>query len=241
MASKDMSTTDTDVAKKDESQVEGKEEKTEAAKVKVGEDEYGQEDLSSLVSLGKAARELESKHGSLEKFASDWGLKANTIGELKKEIEELKKGAVEKKAAEGAELTEEEQIKQALTQADKIGIITKDSIRRYITETLEARDLLDTCKDLEGEVDGKDGRPTFKTEEVLKHMQETGIKSPERAYKDKYEAEIDKWKEEQIGKSKKKGLVTEEASTAGKKEPKPLKITRDTFEDQVKAALRGDI
>src|SRR4030042_759119 len=97
----------------------------------------------------------------------------------------------------------------------------------------EGEKLLDDCKDMEGEIDGKDGRPAFKTKEILDHMVLTGIKNPMKAYKDKYEIEIDKWKEQQLRGAKPRGLFTEPSSTAGSKQPPNVRVTRDNLDAMV--------
>ena len=56
-------------------------------------------------------------------------------------------------------------------------------------------------------------------------MDETGIKSPEKAYKDMFETELDQWKEKQLRKITPNGIRTESSSTAGSKEPEPVVVT----------------
>lgn len=227
-----------DVPEKDTPEGE-KEEAPE--KIKLGDEEYTQDELQSMVGLGKKAKSIEEKHGSLDDFQSDWGRKADAIGKLKKEVEELKKTKVAEKQATGQELSREEQVSQALAQAQEIGLVTKDNIRQYVSEYLEGKELLDNCRGLEEETDGKDGRPAFKTKEILDHMTETGIKNPERAYKDKFWDQLSEWERKQIKDSKPKGLVTESTSAAGGKQPKAIKVNKNNLEEMVREALDGNI
>ena len=233
-----------DVAEADSEKVEG-EEATEAEKIKIGDEEYEPEDLEGLVALGKIGRAAEKKYDTkIDGIWPDYTKKSQRLKKLEEAEEqrlEAEKQALAEKTKSGEELTEEEQIKQALSQGEKIGFVTKESVKREIAAYLEGKDLVDTCTGLEREIDGADGRPAFKTQDILAHMQKTGIRNPDKAYKDKYETEIDKWKEEQIGKARGKGMVTEESSAAGGKEPPKVKTTPENFEENVIAALRGDI
>ena len=68
-------------------------------------------------------------------------------------------------------------------------------------------------------------------------MAAEGIKDPEKAYKLKYEKELDTWKESQIGKAKTNGLVTESSSTAGGKVPSTVKIDSTNLIDILKENL----
>ena len=73
-----------------------------------------------------------------------------------------------------------------------------------------------------------DGKPTTTVDALLEHMEDTGIKIPEKAYKDMYESELDTWKADKVKTIKPQGLKTQETSTAGSKQPEPVKI--DTME-----------
>jgi len=60
-------------------------------------------------------------------------------------------------------------------------------------------------------------------------MIDTGIKNPQKAFKDLYEEKIDVWKEQQINKAKKPGMETETTSSAGAKQPKTEPVTKENF------------
>lgn len=230
-----------DFFNKPEEKVEEKVEVEEVEKIKLGESEYSQEELQGMVGLASKVKEYEKNSGTeFEKLTSEFGKRGQTIGDLRKEIDEIKNRELQEKVETKQDLSEEEAIRQAQTQADKLGLVTKESVNRYVAESLEARDLLDSCKDLSDEINGKDGRPAFKTEEVLTYMRDTGFKNPMKAYKDKYEKEIDTWKEQQFAKRKPANLVTEQSTNVGSKQPDPVKVTRDNLESMVKESLWGN-
>ena len=119
-----------------------------------------------------------------------------------------------------------------MSQAEELGLVHKGNIRQFINETLAARDLLEEAEMvIEQEISV--GKPKTTVEELLKHMEETGIRIPAKAYKDKFETEIDKWKEIQLAKV---------SSTAGAKQPpERTPLTKDTLSDALRnyVANRG--
>jgi len=234
-----------DFIEKKEEPVEETTEKTkEPEKIKIGEKEYTQEDLAGLVEMGELGREIETKQNT--KLGRVFPEYTKTTQELKALKEEKVKWEAERaslKTTSGQELNEEEIAKQAREQAKKIGLALTEDIESKVIDTvmktLEAKELVEDTKSYEKEIDGKDGRPVFECKEILEYMEETGIKFPLKAYKDKYEKELDAWKEEQIRKAKPKGLVTEETGGGGLKEPLPTKIDKSNFESTVREALEG--
>lgn len=218
----------------------------EPEKVKVGEKEYTQEELNKVVELGELGREVESKYNTkLDKVWPEYTKTTQELKALKEEKAKLETERLSQKQQSGVQLTDDEIAQQARDQARRIGLALNEDVEAKVTqkvmEVLEARDLLNTCKEYEGEYNGKDGRPSFKTKEILEYMDETGIKNPEKAYKDKYEKEIDSWKEEQIKKSKPSGLYTERAASAGTREPREVRPNRDNLDQLVRDALEGNI
>jgi len=222
------------------------EEPKASEKIKVGEKEYSQEELSELVGLGELGREVEQKYNTkLDRVWPEYTRTTQELKQLKEEKVKLEQERLNQKVNQGEQLSEEEVARQAREQARRIGLALNEDVEQKVTqkvmEVLEARDLLNTCKDYEEEINGKDGRPVFKTQEILQYMDETGIKNPEKAYKDKYETQLDSWKEEQIKKAKPKGLITEETSPAGNKIPSEVRPTRDNLDQLVRDALEGNI
>ena len=231
--------------KQEEVQTEVQQEVKEPEKIKVGEKEYTQDELASIVGLGELGREMETKYNT--KIDRVWPEFTKTTQELKTLREEKAKSEAERinqKVNDGQQLSEEEAIRQAKEQARKIGIPLNEEVEEKITrkvmEVLEAKDLLNTCRTFEEDLDGKDGRPAFKTQDILKHMDETGIKNPEKAYKDKYEEQLDKWKEDKIKSAKPKGMPTEEGGS-GAKSPADVKVDKTNFDGMVREALSGGL
>lgn len=204
--------------------------------IKIGEQEYKPEELQEMIGKVRKFSEFEKRSGTdFDNLTSSWGKRGERIGALEKELEEAK-SALKPKEPTQEELTQE----QVWEQARKLGIVTQADLDKQLEDKLslreQGRDLLKSCDRLEKKIDGKDGRPVFKTEEMLEYMKDTGIKSSELAYKLKFEKELDAWKEEQLGKKKPSGLVTEEGA-GGKKEPSEVRITRDNLDKMVSESL----
>lgn len=210
-------------------------------KIKLGEEEFSQEELSQLVGLGKSYKEIESKYNTkLDRVWPEFGKSQNRVKELEAELENMKK------ASQTPKDLDENAVREAKEAARKIGLVTDEqftefmgkNFRQFYQQERAAERLLDDCKDFEGEFDGKDGRPAFKTEEILEYMRDTGIKNPELAYKTKFESQLDSWKESQLAKAKKPGLTTV-TETQGFKEPKQVKITTNNLQDLIREQLEG--
>ena len=202
---------------------------TEPEKVKVGEKEYTQDELSRLVGLGEIGAEAEEKYNV--KIDKIWPNHQQTINEkkaLEAEIENLKQAKIATKVDEGGELSPEELAKQARVEARNLGLISVDDIDTYIDRRLEAKELREDTLAVVAEAEEKYG---IKTDEdaIIAHMRETGIRNPQKALKDLYEDKIDAWKEKQIESVKKPGMVTDSTSSAGAKEPKATPVTKDNF------------
>ena len=210
-------------------------------KIKLGEEEFSQEELSQLVGLGKSYKEIESKYNTkLDRVWPEFGKSQNRVKELEAELENMKK------ASQMPKDLDENAVREAKEAARKIGLVTDEqftefmgkNFRQFYQQERAAERLLDDCKDFEGEFDGKDGRPAFKTEEILEYMRDTGIKNPELAYKTKFESQLDSWKESQLAKAKRPGLTTV-TETQGFKEPKQVKITTNNLQDLIREQLEG--
>lgn len=229
---------DTDFFDKPEEKVEEKTEETqEPEKVKIGEKEYTQEELSKLVGLGEIGREAEEKYNV--KLDKVWPNLQSTINEkktLEQEIENLKQAKVKEKIDENAPLTPEEIAKQARVEAKNLGLISVDDVNEYIDRRMEAREVREDTQAVVTEAEEKFGIKTDE-EAILNHMVETGIRNPEKAFKDLYEEKIDAWKEQQLDKIKKPGMVTDSTSTAGAKEPESKPVTKDNFFARMDAVL----
>ena len=223
---------DTDFFDKPEEKNEPKEEEKteeEPQKIKVGEKEYTQEELSKLVGLGEIGTEAEERYNV--KLDKVWPNLQATINEkrvLEQEIENLKQAKVATKVDEGVQLTPEELKAQALKEAKNLGIVTIEDVNEYVDRRIEAREIREDVQSVVSEADETYGIKTSE-EAVLNHMIDTGIKNPQRAFKDLYEEKIDVWKEQQINKAKKPGMETETTSSAGAKQPKTEPVTKENF------------
>lgn len=216
--------------------------------ITVGDKQYTQEELNDLVGLGQIAREVEQRYSTkLDRVYPEYTKSRQELKELKEQLEELKNQKPQK-----VEEMDEAQIIQAQKAARQLGILTKEDIadlglmtkeqvQGFINEYRAGEKLLEQSRTLENKYDGKDGRPVYKTEDILEYMQETGIKEPETAYKIKYEEALSTWREKKTADARKSGLVTETTSTAGNKLPQNVKITRDNLDRMVSEALEGKL
>ncbi len=203
-------------------------------KIKVGDDEYSQDELDRLISLGKIGVEAEEKYKT--KIDRVWPEYTKSRQELKELKESMEKAEIEKVEKTGEPLTDEQMKKQVQAEARKHGLLTREDATQFVTDLLKGRDLLEDVGLAVGEAQEKYGIKTDK-ESLLEHMRETGIRNPEKALKDMFEEQIDKWKEKELGKKKGSGLVTEKTSTAGGKTPKETKPTKETLSKHISEAL----
>lgn len=206
-------------------------------KIKLGEREFDQAELDRLVSLGEKAAEIEKNHGSLDKFVSESGRRADEIGRYKKELDELKAKQPPTETKVG-ELTPE-QIELAKKQLqDLIGgpPVTQSEFAKMYVAMREGERLIDECEGLAKEIDGKDGRPKFDRQEIIDYMSETGIKKPLAAYKDKYEKEIKDWETKQLTTKPKTDATL---PPNGQQDPKVVRPTRDNLQQLIKESLYG--
>ena len=213
----------------------------EPEKVKVGEKEYTQEELTRKVGLAEIAEEADQKYNV--KTENIWPKFQQTINEkkaLEERITELETKQVATKAEAGQELTPEEQIKQVRGELRKFGGVTEDNINDFIDNRLAARDLQDDVQAVI-ELAKEEGKPAVSEEDLVEHMSQTGIRNPQKAYNDKFEPEIDKWKQSKLDSVKKPGMVTEDTSTAGSKEPPKVELTRDNLKKHLDEVLFRDM
>ncbi len=84
-----------------------------------------------------------------------------------------------------------------------------------------------------------DGLPSTTTEDLIQHMQETGIRNPVKAYKDMFEKEWIQNQSAKLSSIKQTGMATIASSGAGSKNPIQMKVTEANFADLFKAALEG--
>lgn len=211
-------------------------------KIKIGEEEFDPSELEELVGKGKFAKDVEEKYNTkLDKVWPEYTKATQELKALREEKESWSRQQEQQVLNKPQDqLTKEELIQQARLQARELGLLTVDDVdtkvNAYVEQREKAREILDNCSKLEGEFDGKDGRPKFETEDMLEFMRDEGIKDPLKAYKLKFEDQLDQWKEQQLAGAKKKGIYTEEGS-GGNKEPPLIKLNKENLEDALREAL----
>ena len=212
--------------------------------IKVGDQEYSQADVERLVGLGKMAEEVETKYNTkLDRVYPEYTKTTQKVKEQEAKIAEYEaklKETQTKDAATGQEWTPEqkEMAKQRIKELMGGEVLTQAQFDQKYQERRSGEKLLEECEGYNDEIDGTDGRPKFSTEEILQHMQETGIRNPLKAYKDKYETQLDEWKTKQIGGVKTPGLVTNTQSSTGK-QPSRVRITNDNLTQAIRDELYG--
>lgn len=204
---------------------------------KLGEKEYTQEELSKLVGLGEIARESEEKFKTpIDKVWPSYTKTTQENADLKKELEELKNRPSETVSTNLSDLTPQQK-EEALKAADALGI-GPNSFRQIVREELAAKDLISDVSSVI--VDAKkEGYPETTTEDLLRHMQDTGIKNPAKAYKDLFETELDEIKEKKLATIKPSGMITTQASTAGSKQPEKIAVNKSNLGQIIAEALGG--
>lgn len=198
-------------------------------KIKVGDEEFTQEELAKLVGLGKIGAEAESKYKTkIDRVWPQFQTVINEKRQLEDKIKEYETKANEPKIEPTKEQLTAEQVKaEAIKQAKELGLVTKEDFEKAVTQkTMEIIQGQNLINDISEVIDNMatDGLPSTTVEDVLQHMQETGIKNPEKAYKDMFEKEWVKSQMDKVNSLKKAGLPTTERSTAGSKEPAPVKL-----------------
>jgi len=228
----------TDDLNKDEA-VEQPEGQTEEAlevpeTIKVGEEEYSQDELQKMVGLGKVASELETKWNTdINRLFPEYTKLSQEKKEWIKQQEETPAPAVVKE--EGGE----DEVQQAVSKLKELGFISRDDVDKEVSNkvmsVLAAKELLADTEKLVKDQAGL-GNPRLSSEELLEYMQETGIKRPDLAYKAKFEKELDEIKEKKLGEIKPKGIITEDGG-AGEKVPQAKPITRHNITEALSEVL----
>lgn len=208
--------------------------------VKVGEKEYSMDELSKLVSLGEMGREVETRYNTkLDRVYPAFTKTTQELKELREKFEQQEQKPVD--------YNDEIAIRQARDAAKKVGLVTNDDIKEYIRaempnyyrEQRETEKVLETAKNLEGKYTGADGRPAFKTEDMLGFMRDSGITDAETAYKVRYEKEIDSWKEQQLSRAKKSDVFTNSGITNPKQPSDPVP-TKENLQQLIRETLYGN-
>jgi len=221
----------------------GKISKTEVVEtpttIKLGDQEYTQEQLQESVGLANTVRELETKWNTkIDGIYPEFTKKSQRLKEVEAELSEMKQ--TQEKAKEEAarqtpseDLTPEQLTQRAKEEARKLGLVFNDDLQKIVKEQYAqervAERLIDEVNSLVSEVK-TDGKPAVAAQEFMEYMRDTGITKVDLAYKAMKESELDAWKEAQLGKIKKTGMVTEETSAAGAGKVPPEKRPKNQQE-----------
>jgi hypothetical protein len=214
------------------------EQKAEEAleKIKIGEAEYEPKELESFIEKGKKVDEYTKKYNTdFDKAWSSYGKTTQENKALREELEQVKAQQTQRQQVQSSGELTDEQIQQAREQARRLGIMTQGDMDNWYQSRRAAEKLLEECGNCQEEVNGEDGRPKFVTEDILKHMEETGIKNPMKAYKDKYEKELDTWKSSELNKERGSSLPT--LSTSANKQPARVVVTKDNIGELIREQL----
>src|SRR3990167_5392269 len=159
----------------------------EETKVKVGEKEYSQEELNSLVNLGETAKEYETKwNRKISEFYPDYTQKSQRLSDYEKKEaerariadEQLKSEQAEKdkelaERQEAGKLTPEEQRVFAIKQAKELGLVTREEFETEVDKRVAryrtGEKLIDDTKVAIDTAQEKYGVKTS-VDEVLKYM-----------------------------------------------------------------------
>lgn len=213
-------------------------EETPAEGIKVGEKEYTQDELQALVGLGEQAREVETKFSTkLDKVFPEYTKASQERAKLRLENDELKaklNPAPEQTIQPGG-LTADQKA-EAIRQLKDLGFMPKEEAVQLVRGELQAKELLAEVDSVIGS-SKEAGNPATNRDDLLQHMAETGIKSPQKAYKDLFEKELDEIKEKKLSSIKRNGMVTTEESTAGSKNPAPIKVTKSNLVQLINEGL----
>ena len=231
------------MAKNDDDFFAGEEpvEKPEVSdKVKVGDKEFSQDELTGLVGLGQKAKELEDKWNTkIDRLYPEYTKKTQKLTEYEARIqgyEAEKQKREQESLSSKSELNPEEQSKLIKQELGKYGVVTKEDVNNYIANFMAGKELIENINDLIDEAK-TDGKPTTTKEELLTYMDENGIKNPQSAYKLMFEPELKDWEKKQIDKIKPSRMEVQEGSTAGSKSPAPVKVTKANIQELLRVAL----
>ncbi len=148
----------------------------EPEKISVGDKEYTQDELQELVTLGSLGKDAETKFNTkLDKVYPEYTRTTQRVKELEDQLKGYEDQQLQQRQQTG-QLTPEDQIAQALQEAQRIGIVTNTSARDIIREELDARDLLNEVNDIVS--DAAEIGINTDPREILQHMADDDFKDP---------------------------------------------------------------
>lgn len=225
-----------------------KEKEEELTKIKVGDQEFSEDELSALVEKGRLAKDIEEKQNTdLSKVYPEYTRKSQQLKEYEEELaqlRELKKSVeereIEEKANKDSKSLTPDEVRQ---MAAKQGYITQENVNTYIQNYMAAQRILDQVKDLEAKRNPFEAEelPRVESQEMLRWMDENNITDPVKAYKIRFESEIDAWKEKKIAQGKPKGMYVDDTSAPSNKLPREVKISNKNLQELMRASLSGEL
>jgi hypothetical protein len=241
---KELGLSENDNTNQDQSTIE-----EPSSKFKIGNDEYTQDQINEYVGLAKQVQETEKRYNTkLDRVWPAYGESQNRVKQLETELAEARKPRAEIPQDQEIQIAEAKRAAKQLgilTRDDlaELGIVTKQDFEKEYRLQRATEKLLDDAKDMEKEIDGKDGRPVFRTDEILRYMDENGIRDMEKAYKLRYETELDTWKENKLKEAKRPGMDTMDTKVKPgvSKQPENPKITKANFDSMLQEALEGKL
>lgn len=193
----------------------------EVVKIKVGETEYDPAELDKLVGLGKIGAEMQDKYNRpYDKLYPEYTKEHQTRLAYEKELTELKAARTESTTPVAG--TPEADREEIIKQARDLGLVTKSDINDYVqeqvTSRVEAFRLLDNVNGILSDR-AELGQPKTAPEDLLRYMNDTGIKNPEIAYEVMHKDELKTWEKKQVDEVRPSKMVTSSVSDAGSKQP----------------------
>lgn len=213
----------------------------------IGGIEYTAEQLEKYISLGKIGEEAETRFNTkLDKVWPEYTKTSQELKATKERLDELEALAEQQQQETPiTDINQEQAIREAKQAAKKIGLVTDDdfeellsnAFRKYYIQERESERIYNEAVEMSNKYNGSDGRPAFDVQDMLEYMVENNIADSGIAYKIRYEKELDAWKEQQLSKSKKSGMVTEEGSSAGFKTAPDIKPNKDNLGQLISESL----
>lgn len=216
-------------------------ENNDAGKVTIGGVEYDEAEAQRLLGLGKIGDEAERKYNTkLDKVWPEFGRSQSKLKELETKLSEMETKFVRLPEPENKGEIDEDTIRKAREEAGKIGLLTREDVQNYFAQEFPkyyqqqraADRLLEKMDTMSSSLTGEDGRPRFDVDDMLAYMQKEGIADPEKAYKLRYETELDTWKAQQLKDARPTGVYTPNQGPAVKSPPRQ-KITRENLKDVI--------
>lgn len=188
--------------------------------IKIGDKEYTQEQASRLLGLGEVADEVQSRtNRPIDKLWPQANEEHKELLELKKKMGEFENF---QNRLTGVEPTPDQVNEEAKTKLKELGFVSRDDmdseVQNRVTAHLQGQEWIKEIQQINKEAE-ETGKPKVDPSDLFKYMGETGFKSPTKAYKDKFENELDTWKANKMAEIKPTGYTTQQSGTPGAKEP----------------------